>query len=90
MARPSSHIVDLAKRGAEVRYRQLIAELKMLTVNFPHLRDAVDRDELPLMFLMREGRDRATAKAAGARKQRRTSSVAAPPAAAVKRKGAKT
>jgi len=68
MPRRSAHFLELAKRGAEARYRELVDELKMLTTTFPHLRDAVDRDELPLNFLMREGRDKAERKAAGGRR----------------------
>ena len=57
----SSHILELAKRGAEVRYRELLDEIKLLTISFPHLRDAGHPPILPLTFLMREGRDKARA-----------------------------
>jgi len=63
MPKHSSHILELARRGAETRYRELLDEIKMLTTWFPHLRDAVDRDELPVNFLMRQGRDKASAMA---------------------------
>jgi hypothetical protein len=36
--RHSSHILDLAKRGAEARYKELKAELAELVKVFPHLR----------------------------------------------------
>jgi hypothetical protein len=29
--------------------------LKFLTLSFPHLRDAVDRDDLPVQFILRRG-----------------------------------
>jgi len=61
MAKHSSHILELAKRGAEARFRELVNELRSLTASFPHLRDSVDRDELPIKFLLRSGRDKADA-----------------------------
>jgi hypothetical protein len=63
MPKYSSHILELAKRGAEARYRELLDEVKMLTTSFPHLRDAIDRDELPVNFLLRRGRDTAQLRA---------------------------
>jgi hypothetical protein len=38
MPRHPSHILDLAKRGAEHRYQELKAELESLVRLFPHLR----------------------------------------------------
>lgn len=75
MAKHSSHIMELARRGADARYRELIDELKMLTISFPHLRDAVDRGDLPVNFLLRRGRDRARAVATAPK--RRTMSAKA-------------
>ncbi|HVT47157.1 MAG TPA: hypothetical protein VG871_12395 [Vicinamibacterales bacterium] len=46
------HILDLAKRGAEARFHELTQELKLLVDLFPHLRDAVDEDELPVSFII--------------------------------------
>ncbi len=46
------HILDLAKRGAEARFQELTQELKLLVDLFPHLRDAVDEDELPVSFII--------------------------------------
>ena len=66
MAKHSSHIIELARRGADARFRELLDELNMLTLSFPHLKDAVDRDDLPVKFILRRGRDRADrAKPAG-------------------------
>jgi hypothetical protein len=59
MAKYSSQILQLAKRGAEVRLRELLDELKILTLSFPHLRDAVDRDDLPMEFILRRGQEKA-------------------------------
>ncbi len=61
MAKHSSHIMELAKRGAEARFRELVDELKFLTISFPHLRDAADGEDLPVKFLLRRGRDKAGA-----------------------------
>ena len=58
MAKHSSQILHLAKRGAEVRFRELLDELKFLTLSFPHLRDAVDRDDLPVKFILRRGEEK--------------------------------
>ena len=75
MPKHSSHLLELAKRGAEARFRELLDELKSLTSAFPHLRDSFDRDELPLDFILREGHDTETAAATQARPQRRMSAV---------------
>jgi len=79
MPKHSSHILELARRGAEARFQELVDELKMLTTSFPHLRDAIDRDELPVNFILRRGRDKAKAKARDAtapRRRRRLSAAA--------------
>jgi hypothetical protein len=59
MAKHSSQILQLAKRGAEVRFRELLDEMRYLTLSFPHLRDAVDRDDLPLKFILQRGEEKA-------------------------------
>jgi hypothetical protein len=58
MAKHSSHVLELAKRGAEVRLRELGQEAKNLIDLFPHLRDAFDKDELPLRFIIAKGSGR--------------------------------
>ncbi len=55
MAKHPSRILELARRGAEARFGELIDELKLLTLSFPHLRDSVDRNDLPVTFLLRRG-----------------------------------
>ena len=70
MAKHSAHILELARRGADARFRELLDELNVLTLSFPHLRDAVDRDDLPIKFLLRRGRDKANAKAAGGKRRK--------------------
>jgi hypothetical protein len=37
MAKHSSHILELARKGAEHRYEELKAEIATLVKNFPHL-----------------------------------------------------
>ena len=74
MAKHSSRILELARRGADVRFRELLDELSVLTLSFPHLRDAVGPDDLPISFLLRRGRDKADAMAAP-RKRRKLSAA---------------
>jgi hypothetical protein len=82
MAQHSSHILELARRGAEARFRELIDEMKKLTQSFPHLRDSFDADELPVNFILRRGRE--TTRTSGPGK--RTWSPAARRAAAARMK----
>ena len=63
MAKHSSHILELAKRGAALRLRELADELDILLSAFPDLHDAFDADELPVSFIMR--RDARRAKGQG-------------------------
>jgi hypothetical protein len=65
----SSHLYKYAKRGAEFRLRELMLEVELLLKMFPHLRDTVNRDELPLGFLM-EARSGALAKNPVSRKKK--------------------
>jgi hypothetical protein len=71
MPRPkqNAHLYELAKRGAEARMRDLVHEAKLLINLFPHLRDSLDKEELPLKFIMAEGSGAAT-KTSGRRKRR--------------------
>jgi hypothetical protein len=61
------HILDLARRGAEARFQELTTELKLLVDLFPHLRDAVDADELPVSFIIQ--RDAASPASTRGRKR---------------------
>ncbi len=67
--RHDPHIIELAKRGAEARVRELIDELRRLTATFPHLQRSFDTDDLPIPFLLRRGRDRAAAHRTTKRKR---------------------
>ena len=68
-----THLYELAKRGAEVQFRELLHEAKLLIGLFPHLRDSFDKDELPLNFIMAKGSGAVTRK----RRRRRRMSAAA-------------
>ena len=54
MAKHSRHLLELAKRGAELQFQDLLHEARLLIGLFPHLRDNFNRDEMPLDFLMAE------------------------------------
>ena len=68
MSKHSSHILDLAKRGAALRLRELANELHTLLIAFPDLHDAFDADELPVSFIVRRDARRAGASAVTRRK----------------------
>jgi hypothetical protein len=59
-----AHLYELAKRGAEVRLRELVQEARNVIDLFPHLRDAYDRDELPVSFIIKRDAGRATRRRA--------------------------
>jgi hypothetical protein len=63
MTKHSSHMLELAKRGAALRLRELANELDVLLSAFPDLHDAFDADELPVSFIVRRDARRARAKA---------------------------
>ena len=66
MAKHSPQILELARRGADARFRELLDELRMLTLSFPHLRNAADGEDLPVKFILRRGRDKSLAAGAPA------------------------
>jgi hypothetical protein len=76
MAKHSSHVLELARRGAEARFRELAQEAKYLIELFPHLRDSFDKDELPLAFIIAKGSGRLTKASAARPRQRRMSAAA--------------
>jgi hypothetical protein len=57
-------LLDLAKRGAQAQLNDLLHEIKLLLGLFPHLRDSIDRDELPISFLLKKGARKAEARKA--------------------------
>jgi hypothetical protein len=58
MPKPSSFILESAKRNAELRFRDLLQEARLLLQLFPDLRDAFDADELPIAFIVARGSGR--------------------------------
>ena len=60
MAKHSPHMLALARKGAEARYRELLQEAQQLIESFPDLRAAFDKDELPVSFLIAKGSGRLT------------------------------
>jgi hypothetical protein len=80
MAKHSSHLLELARKGAEARLRELVDEARMLFNSFPHLRDSFDPDELPVRFILKRGAARAAASevsGAGPKRKMRKMSAAA-------------
>jgi len=76
--RKDAHLFELAKRGAEVRVRELAQEIKTLFALFPRLRDSFDRDEMPMSFLIAKGAGRVMRpNAAESPRRRRRMSAAA-------------
>jgi hypothetical protein len=70
MAKNSSHILELAKRGAEAQLRDLMMEAKLLLKLFPDLRDSFDnKDELPISFIMAKDSGRVTRSSGGRRRK---------------------
>jgi hypothetical protein len=69
----SFDLKSYARRGAEVRLRELAEEAKHLLRIFPDLSAAFDADELPLNFILRKG---ARKSPTGVRHRRRKMSAA--------------
>ena len=69
MAKHSSNILALAKRGAEARLEDLKQEIKLLVDLFPHLRDSFNKDDMPLSFIMAKDSGRLTRKKRVRRRQ---------------------
>jgi hypothetical protein len=53
MHKHSPPVMQLTKRGAAFRLRQLLDEFHLLMGSFPDLRHAFNSDELPLAFILR-------------------------------------
>jgi hypothetical protein len=82
--RQDAHLYELAKRGAEVRLRELVQEAKDVIELFPHLRDSYDKDALPLSFIIR--RDAGPLARARAERPRRRMSATARKAVSLRMK----
>lgn len=78
MAKHSSHILDMARKGAEHRYEELKAEIKSLVAHFPHLTARKSGQVSRAVMVLSKGGRAAMAVAGGATaKPRRTMSVKA-------------
>ena len=89
MPKHSSHILALAKRGADVRFQELLDEMNLLTLSFPHLRDAFSRDDLPIRLILRRGRDKAEAAATPPKRSKMSAAARRKISLAQKRRWAK-
>jgi len=83
-----NHLYELAKRGAEVQFQELLHEARLLVDLFPHLRYSVDQDELPLNFIMARGSGAVT-KTTRRRRRRMSAEARAKISAAQKARWAK-
>jgi hypothetical protein len=71
MAKQPPRILELARRGAEARFQDLLHEARLLVELFPHLRDSYDPDELPVSFIVARGSGRLKKKETARRRPRR-------------------
>lgn len=55
---PHPRILELARRGAELRLEEIVNEIKLLLDLFPDLKDTYDPDELPVSYIMRTDANR--------------------------------
>ena len=76
MARHSPHILELARKGAESRFRELMQEVSLLLHSFPDLHDSFDPDELPIKFLVARAAGQPPREPSSRRRHRRMSPVA--------------
>lgn len=74
MAKHSSHILEMARKGAEHRYIELQAEIAALVKNFPHLAARTNRQ---LSHAVSRSRAALEAEAPKARRRVRKMSAAA-------------
>jgi hypothetical protein len=74
--RKDAHLYQLAKRGAEIRIRELVQEARNVIDLFPHLRDSFDQDELPVSFIIRRDAGPVTRAKPGQPRRRRMSAAA--------------
>ncbi len=74
MAKHSSHILDMARKGAEHRYEELKADMAALVKNFPHLAATTTRRTSQLVA---KGRVAVEAEATQVRRRTRKMSAAA-------------
>ena len=54
---------ERAAIGAQAQVTDLVYDAKLMAGLLPDFRDSLDKDELPISFILKKGRDRADAKA---------------------------
>jgi hypothetical protein len=74
MAKHSSHILEMARKGAEHRYQELQAEIAALVKHFPHVARRAGRQ---ISTVVARGRAIAEAEAPRVRRRARKMSAAA-------------
>lgn len=62
-SKQDTHLYELAKLGARAQLGDLLQEARLLIGLFPDLRDSFDKDELPVSFILKKGRDRIAGRA---------------------------
>ena len=77
MAKHPARILELARIGAEIQFRDLIQEMRYLLDLFPHLQDAFSEDDLPLKFILAERAGAMPKTRADRRRGRSSASTAA-------------
>lgn len=73
----SERVLELAKRGAQAQLNDLLHEIQMLLELFPHLRDGVDKSDLPIPFLLKKGARRSVPVPAGDAPVKKTRTLSA-------------
>ena len=56
-------LFERAQLGAKEQLNDLVCDAKLLVGLFPPFRDSIDKDGLPVSFILKKGRDQADAKA---------------------------
>jgi hypothetical protein len=83
MAKHPARILELARIGAEIQFRDLVQEMRYLLDLFPSLGDSFSEDELPLKFLLAEHAGAAWKPRTTSRRGRRSASAATPKATGI-------
>ncbi len=61
--RKETPLFERAAIGAQAQVTDLVYDAKLMAGLLPDPRDGIDKDELPISFILKKGRDRADAKA---------------------------
>ena len=83
MAKHRARILELARIGAEIQFRDLVQEMRYLLDLFPYLGDSLSEDELPLKFLLARQAGTAWKAQTNPRRRRRSASAATPKATGI-------